>query len=130
MSNLCSNSSSREGIPNIHNNYNNSKNKKVPKRKRITASYQFDNNGGSSAAISVNAIQKLNKQAQSQHQAQTNTNAVNNIGKSLKMGASSRWLLTNAVAGPPRLPKPLANVYFDGRTYFLSHFLHFNILTK
>lgn len=98
-----SNSSSREGIPNLHhasgsmNSANNQKNKKMPKRKRVTANYHYDNNGGTSnsAAISVNAIQKLNKQAQSQQQqqqqqAQSNTNASNSIGKTLKMGASSR----------------------------------------
>lgn len=75
------------------NSMNNQKNKKMPKRKRVTANYQYDNNGGTSnsAAISVNAIQKLNKQAQSQQQqAQSNNNAANSIGKSLKMGASSR----------------------------------------
>lgn len=93
----CSNSSSREGITNIHNassssnSANNSKSKKIPKRKRVS-NYQFDNNGGSgNSSISANAIQKLNKQAQSQQQqAQSNTNASNNLGKTLKMGASSR----------------------------------------
>lgn len=94
---IYSNSSSREGIPNLHNasgsmnSANNQKNKKMPKRKRVTANYQYDNNGGTSnSAISVNAIQKLNKQAQSQQQAQSNTNAANLIGKTIKMGASNR----------------------------------------
>ncbi|XP_055314063.1 terminal nucleotidyltransferase 4B-like [Sitodiplosis mosellana] len=97
--NSSSNSSSREGIPNIHhgssslNNMNNQKNKKMPKRKRVTANYQFDNSSGSgnSASMGVNSVQKLNNsKSQMQQQAQSNTNAANSMGKSLKMGASSR----------------------------------------
>lgn len=79
------------------NNANNQKNKKMPKRKRVTGGYPFENNGGNSgnsASISVNAIQKLNKQAQQQQQQQqaqsSNSNVANSIGKSLKMGATNR----------------------------------------
>lgn len=123
-----SNSSSREGIPNIHhasssmNNANNQKNKKMPKRKRVTGGYPFENNGGNggnSAAISVNAIQKLNKQAQQQQQQaqSSNSNVANSMGKSLKMGATNRWLMYHQMRAydshmdPLQFPKQTFDYY-------------------
>lgn len=95
-----SNSSSREGITNLHNVpntlSNNQKYKKLPKRiKRNTANAHFENNlagstnssgSGSNTSIGINpmnATQKLNKQQSTQSHA-------NSAGKPLKMSTSSR----------------------------------------